>query len=86
MSVVRMRCGSRPDVMFVNVVSLLEGVRIGEARHMYSWRNPDEVNPDENVCHVSSRDVCHMSSRDVCHVLLGGGVPTEHTKYRMYRK
>ena len=33
-------------------VPLLEGVRIGEARHVYSWGNPDEADPDENVCHV----------------------------------
>ena len=33
-------------------VPLLEGVRIGEARHLYSWGNPDEADPDENVCHV----------------------------------
>ena len=39
---------------------LLEGVRIGEARHMYSWGNPDEADPDENVCHVSLGDVCHV--------------------------
>ena len=39
---------------------LLEGVRIGEARHVYSWGNPDEIDLDENVCHVSSRDVCHV--------------------------
>ncbi|RVW67222.1 hypothetical protein CK203_063639 [Vitis vinifera] len=53
-------------------VPLLEGVRIGEARHMYSWGNPDEINLDENVCHVSLRDVCHVSSGDVCHVWGGG--------------
>ena len=47
---------------------LLEGVRIGEARHVYSWGNPDGGNPDENVCHVSSGNVCHVSS--------GGEVPT----------
>ena len=40
----------------------LEVVRIGEARHVYSWGNPDEVDLDENVCHVSSGDVCHASS------------------------
>ena len=33
-------------------MSLLEGVRIGEAHHVYSWGNPDEADPDENVCHV----------------------------------
>ena len=38
----------------------LEGVRIGEAHHVYSWGNPDEANPDRNACHVSS----------------GGGIPT----------
>ena len=38
----------------------LEGVRIGEARHVYSWGDPDEINPDENVCHASSGDVCHV--------------------------
>ena len=41
-------------------VLLLEEVRIGEARHVYYWGNPDEINPDENVCHVSSGDVCHV--------------------------
>ena len=60
-------CGSRPDVMLYECcVPLLKVVRIGEARHVYSWGNPDEVNPDENACHVSSGDVCHM----------WGGVPT----------
>ena len=49
-------------------VPLLEVVRIGEARHVYSLGNPDEVDPDENVCHASSGDVCH--------VLSGEGVPT----------
>ena len=47
---------------------LLEGVWIGEARHVYSWGNPDEGNPNENACHMSSGNVCHVSS--------GGGVPT----------
>ena len=41
-------------------VPLLEGVWIGEARHVYSRGNPDEADPDRNACHVSS----------------GGGVPT----------
>ena len=41
-------------------MSFLEGVRIGEARHVYSWGNPDEADPDENVCHVSLEDVCHV--------------------------
>ena len=66
---------SRPDAMWRSSgcyvcecrVPLLEGVRIGEARHVYSWGNPDEINPDENVCHVSSGDVCHV----------WGGVPTQ---------
>ena len=49
-------------------VLLFEVVQIGEARHVYSWVNPDGVNPDENVCHASSGDVCH--------VLSGEGVPT----------
>ena len=75
MSVIRVRCSNHPDVMFVSVcVPLLEGVRIGEERHVYYWGNSDEINPDENVCYVSSRDVCHVSSGDVCHVW--GGVPT----------
>nr|CAN66240.1 hypothetical protein VITISV_041840 [Vitis vinifera] len=68
-----------PDVMWRSSgcyvcefrVPLLEGVRIGEARHMYSWGNPDGCNPDENACHVSSGNVCHMSS--------GGGVPIRNT-------
>ena len=34
-------------------VPLLEGVRIGKARHVYSWGNPDESDPDDNACHVS---------------------------------
>ena len=46
-------------------VPLLEGVRIGEACHVYSWGNPDE-----NVCHVSLGDVCHV----------WGGVPIVSTK------
>ena len=49
-------------------VPLLEAVRIGEARRVYSWENPDGVNPDDNVCHASIGDVCHVVS--------GGGVPT----------
>ena len=52
-------------------VPLLEGVWIGEARHVYSWGNLDEGNLDENACHVSSGNVCHVSSR--------GGVPTGTT-------
>ena len=47
---------------------LLEEVRIGKARHVSSWGNPDGGNPDKNVCHVSSGNVHHASS--------GGGVPT----------
>ena len=47
---------------------LLEAVRIGGARRVYSWENPDGVNPDDNVCHTSIGDVCHVVS--------GGGVPT----------
>ena len=47
---------------------LPEEVRIGEARHVSSWGNPDGDNPGRNVCHVSSVNVCHTSS--------GGGVPT----------
>ena len=49
-------------------VPLLEGVRIGEARHVYSWGNPDGGNLDENACHMSPGSMCHVSS--------GGGVPT----------
>ena len=49
-------------------VLLPEEVRIGEARHAYSWGNPDGGNPDENTCHVSLGNVCHVAS--------GGGVPT----------
>ena len=49
-------------------VPLLEVVWIGEARYVYSWGNPHEVNPDENVCRASSGDVWHVFS--------GGGVPT----------
>ena len=49
---------------------LPEGVRIGEAHHVYSWGNPDGGDLDENACHVSSGNVCH--------VLSGGGVPTDH--------
>ena len=47
---------------------LPEGVRIGEARHVSPWGNPDGANPDRNVCHMSSGNVRHAS--------LGGGVPT----------
>ena len=54
-------------------VPLLEGVRIGEARHVYSWGNPDGGDPDENACHVSSGNVCHVSSR--------GGVPTSFIRF-----
>ena len=53
-------------------VPLLEGVRIGEARHVYSWGNPHGGNPDENVCHMSPGSMCHVSS--------GGGVPTTHAR------
>ena len=49
-------------------VPLPEEVRIGEARHVSSWGNPDGDNPNRNVCHVSSENVRHASS--------GGGVPT----------
>ena len=41
-------------------VPLLGVVRIGEARHVLSWENSDEINPDKNVCHTSSGDVCHV--------------------------
>ena len=34
-------------------VLLLEGVRIGKARHVYSWGNPDEGDLDDNAFHVS---------------------------------
>ena len=61
MAVVRMWC------LRVSCASPL-GVRIGEACHVYSWGNPDGINPDRNVCHVSPGSVCHVSS--------GGGVPT----------
>ena len=47
---------------------LPEEVRIGEARHVSFWGNPDGGYPDRNVCHVSSGIVRHAS--------LGGGVPT----------
>ena len=58
----------RPDVLWQSSgcyvcerrVPLLERVWIGEARHVYSWENQDEANPDENVCHVSLGDVCHV--------------------------
>ena len=56
-------------------VPLLEGVRIGEARHVYAWGNPDEADPDENVCHVSLGDVCHV----------WGGVPTGCVKPLLLR-
>ena len=45
-------------------VPLLEGVRIGEARHVYSWGNPDEVNSDDNVCHASFRRCMPRVGRD----------------------
>ena len=71
----------RPDEMWRSsgcyvcecCVSLLEGVWIGKARHVYSWGNPDGINPDRNVCHVSPGSVCHVSS--------GGGVPTPLKRY-----
>ena len=52
-----------------------EGVRIREARHVYSWGNLDEINLDENVCHVSSGDVCHV----------WGGVPTNPTPISSFK-
>ena len=51
-------------------VPLLKGVRIGEARHVYSWGNPDE-----NVCHVSSGDVCHVWGGVPTSIILGGILP-----------
>ena len=61
----------RPDVIWRSSgcdvcecrVLLPKEVRIGEARHVSSWGNPDR-----NMCHVSSGNVRHASS--------GGGVPT----------
>ena len=50
---------------------LLEGVQKGETRHVYSWGNPDEADPDENVRHVSLGDVCHVWA----------GVPTVSTNF-----
>ena len=29
-------------------------IRIGEARHVSSWGNPDGADPDRNACHMSS--------------------------------
>ena len=70
MSVVRMRYVGCPDVYVYECrVPLLEGVQKGEARHVYSWGNPDRDSPDENTCHVSLGNVCHVAS--------GGGVPTK---------
>ena len=40
-------------------VPLPEGVRIWEARHVSSWGDPDGVDPDKNVCHVSSGGGVH---------------------------
>ena len=59
---------SRPDFLWQSSgcyvcecrVPLLEGVRIGEARYVYSWGNPDEADPDENVYHVSLGDMYHV--------------------------
>ena len=65
---IRIGYGGRMDVIWRSSgcdvcecrLLLLEGVQIGEARHVSSWGNPDEADPDRNLCHVSS----------------GGGVPT----------
>ncbi|RVW53142.1 hypothetical protein CK203_080642 [Vitis vinifera] len=37
------------------------GVRVGEARHVYSWGNSDEADPDENVRHGSLGDLAWAS-------------------------
>ena len=71
----------RPDVLWQSSgcyvyecrVPLLEGERratctLGE--------NPNEVDPDENVCHASLGGVCH--------VLSGGRVPTATTCIYVY--
>ena len=73
---IRIGYGGHPDVIWRSSrcdvcecrVLLLEGVRIGEARHVSSWGNPDETDPDRNLCHVSSR----------------GGVPTLMTLTRRF--
>ena len=33
-----------------------------EARHVYSWENPDVDTPGRFMCHVSPGDACHVSS------------------------
>lgn len=64
----RMRIGGGSDVMLCECrVLLFQGVRIGEARHVSSWGNPDGTDPDRTVCHVSS----------------GGGVPTVMIRIKM---
>ena len=67
MTIVRMWYDDRPDVIFASVVCFSLRKLIGEARHVYSWGNPDEGNPDKKTCHVSSGNVCHVAS--------GRGVP-----------
>ena len=53
----------RPDVMFCECrVPLPKEVRIGEARHVSFWGNPNGDNPNRNVCYVSSGNVHHASS------------------------
>ena len=61
-----MRCGGRPDVMFVSIVCLsFEGVRIGEARHVYFWGNPNGINSDRNVCHMSPGEGPYTNHNDL---------------------
>ena len=57
---------------------LLEGVRIGEARHVYSCGNSDEINPDENVPCVIRRCVSRVIRR--CVPRVGRGPYNIHIK------
>ena len=71
----------RPDEMWRSYgcyvcecrVPLPERVRIGESRHVYSWRNPD------GVIQMRMRVTCHQEMCATCHQ--GGGVPTICASY-----
>ena len=58
MEVVRMSMFCKRRLLF------LEAVRIGEAHHVYSWGNPDDGNPDDNVPHVTMRCVPRVFQRE----------------------
>ena len=65
-------------------VFLLEVVRIGEARHVYSWGNPDGVNPDEKrvTCTLGKirmglirMRMCITRYQKICATCCQGGSP-----------